>query len=127
MKTEFEHFYWVSQAYNGQPGERAWHVQAIDKAETMEEVAAMGGNASSGRVLNMVQAAAEGFTLEMVGAMFSQEAAVEADRLHGELEAAKREIERLLQESEGLSGALDTAGAEIARLSTALEDAKAAQ
>lgn len=92
MKTVIEHFYWVAQANGGKPGESAFHVQVIEQAETMEEVAAMGGVASRPRVLDIAQAEAAGFTLETIGKLFSTELAAANEALKNALEQALTDL-----------------------------------
>lgn len=103
MKTVLAHFYFATAAANAS-GVAAWHVAVFDIAESMDDVAALGGAAQRERTLNMAQAIEAGVTLEQVAAEFTAATAAA-------YAVAQDEIERL-------TGMLETAGA-------ALEQARA--
>ena len=110
MKKEIEHFYWVASAYN-EPGKPAYHVQVFDVAETMEEVAELGGQAKRGRTLSATQAEQEGFDVKAIKEWISAEALAGFDAMR--------------RTAIDLTASLQTANAEIDRLKAALPEAPA--
>lgn len=105
MRTEIEHFYWVAQAYGGAPGESAYHIQVWDIAESMDDVAELGGQAKRPRTLNMTAAKAEGLDVSALKAFIDSDALLHVDAalahartVEPALELAREEIEALRSE-----------------------------
>lgn len=71
MKTSLQALYWVASAQDN-PGNPAFHIDVLDEAATMKEVAALGGVAQRVRQLNVASALAEGFSLDVIGAAINE-------------------------------------------------------
>lgn len=87
MKTILSHFYYASAAGTA-AGVAAYHVAVLDVAETMEDVAALGGQAQRERTLTADQAAAEGVTLDVIAEAFTSDLVAENAMLRKAVEAA---------------------------------------
>lgn len=104
MKIEIEHFYWAAQSNGGPEGQPAYHVQVFRMAETMEEVAELGGQARQGATLNMEQAAAVGLDLSKLREVVNTDLA----RL---LDEARQDLQKLTAVNETLLAQLQDATA----------------
>lgn len=89
MKTSILSFYWVARAQDD-PTRSAFHVDVLDEAETMEEVAEIGGLTRQ-RQMNVSQAQSEGFTLTAIAKAFNTSVASQVSALSEQLAEAKTE------------------------------------
>lgn len=94
MKTQIDHFYWVASS-SIEPGVPAYHVQVVDVAESMEDVAALGGIARRERVLNMSQAKEAGIKIEALKAYIDSDLALRVELQASRIAALEEEIEEL--------------------------------
>ena len=117
MKTVLAHFYFATAAANA-AGQPAWHVAVFDIAESMDDVAALGGAAKRERTLNMAEAQAAGITLDAVGEAFEEASAVG----HA---AALVEVGNLTEALEQALAALEQARARVTVLEAERGDAAA--
>lgn len=104
MRTQLSNFFWVAKSAVN-PAESAYHVEVVDTAETMDEVAAQGGLTRT-RTLNIAQATAEGFTLAAIGAAFSAEQAALAQTQGVLLAQAEARCDALAAQVHDLIGEL---------------------
>ena len=86
MKTSILSFYWVARAQDD-PTRSAFHVDVLDEAETMDEVAEIGGLTRQ-RQMNVAQAQSEGFTLTAIAKAFNTSAASQVSALTEQLSQA---------------------------------------
>ena len=131
MKTAIKSFYWVAAAQDD-PSSAAWHLDVLDTAETMDEVAALGGLTRE-RQLTPAMAEAEGLSLSVIAAQFGVEAAArcsaheaEADQLRAQMaEAAaahKASVEIMVEgHLKERSAQAEAHKAEVARLAAELD------
>lgn len=96
MKTIIDHFYWVASS-SIQPGVPAYHVQVVDVAESMEEIAALGGIARRERVLNMSQAKEAGIKIEALKAFIDADLALRVELQASRITALEEELHDLTQ------------------------------
>lgn len=110
MKTSLQSFYWVASAQDN-PGNPAFHIDVLDEAETMEEVAALGSVAQRTRQLNVASALAEGFSLDVIGAAINDNTARELAEAQAWISGEQARTERAKQDAvqEAVSMALDRA------------------
>lgn len=86
MKTSILSFYWVARAQDD-PTRSAFHVDVLDEAETMDEVAEIGGLTRQ-RQMNVAQAQSEGFTLTAIAKAFNTSTATQVSALTEQLSQA---------------------------------------
>lgn len=91
MKKSLVDFYWVSSVWNA-PDTSAWHITIRDTAETMDEVAQLGA-ATRDRVVNVAQAIAEGFTLDVIGATINSQTLSDSDTLKTQITQLQSQLD----------------------------------
>lgn len=123
MKTSLQSLYWVASAQDN-PGNPAFHIDVLDEAATMKEVAALGGVAQRVRQLNVASALAEGFSLDVIGGAINDNTVKELAEAQALIagEGARTEQAVNLAVEKAVADALDQASATRAEAEARLRE-----